>query len=215
MITSALDPVDAGLVTSFARPGGNVTGVSRMLAETDAKRLELIKETLPLASRIGVLLYSGRGDDAEAKVERELRAAALNLRVELQFFKYKNQDDLYAAFPAMVGMRVRAFLLEPTFYTFSNRGRIGELALKHRLSGVFTLRDYAVAGGLMSYGPSWPGLERLHARYIDRILRGAKPADLPVQQPTKFELVINMKTAKALGLTIPQSLLVRADEVIQ
>jgi putative ABC transport system substrate-binding protein len=113
------------------------------------------------------------------------------------------------------GMRVQAFLLEPHFFTFKNRDRIAELALKHRLPGVFTLREYALAGGLMSYGPDFPGLERQHAAYIDRILRGAKPGDLPIEQPTKFELVINLKTAKALGLAIPQSMLLRADEVIQ
>ena len=112
-------------------------------------------------------------------------------------------------------MRVQAFLLEPTFQIFRNRGRIAELALKHRLPGVFTLREYAAAGGLMSYGPDFTSLERQHARYIDRILWGANPGDLPIEQPTKFDLVVNLKTAKTLGLTIPQSLLLRADEVIQ
>ncbi len=215
MIFSGLDPVEERFITSFARPGGNITGVSRMLAETGAKRLELIKEILPPANRIGVLARPQGDPDQQARFERAMRAAARDLRVELQFFPYQSQDDLDAAFPAMVGMRVQAFLLEPTFQIFSNRGRIAELALKHRLPGVFTLREYAAAGGLMSYGPDYPRLERQHARYIDRILRGANPGDLPIEQPTKFELVINLKTAKALGLTIPQSLLLRADEVIQ
>jgi putative ABC transport system substrate-binding protein len=215
MIFSGLDPVEEGFISSFARPGGNITGVSRMLAETDAKRLELIKEMLPSASRIGVLARPRSNPDQQAKFEKRMRAAARSLSIELQFFPYGSQDDVDAAFPAMVGMRVQAFLLEPTFQIFRNRGRIAELALKHRLPGVFTLREYAASGGLMSYGPDYPGLERQHAGYIDRILRGAKPGDLPIEQPTKFELVINLNTAKAIGITIPQSLLLRADEVIR
>jgi putative ABC transport system substrate-binding protein len=215
MIFSGLDPVEEGLIASFARPGGNITGVSRMLVETDAKRMELIKEMLPPASRIGVLANVRSDPDQQAKFEKRMRAAAHSLAVELQFFSYKSQADVDAAIPAMAGMRVQAFLLEPSFHIFRNRDRIAELALKHRLPGVFTLREYALAGGLMSYGPDFPGLERQHAAYIDRILRGAKPGDLPIEQPTKFDLVINLKTAKALGLTIPKSLLLRATEVIQ
>jgi putative ABC transport system substrate-binding protein len=215
MIFSGLDPVDEGLIASFAKPGGNITGVSRMLAETDAKRLELIKEMLPAASRIGVLANARSDPDQQAKLERRMRAAARSLAVELQFFPYKSQADVDAAFPAMAGVRVQAFLLEPSFEVFRNRGRIAELALKHRLPGVFTLREYVLAGGLMAYGPDFPGLERQHAGYVDRILRGASPGDLPIEQPTKFDLVINLKTAKLLGLTIPQALLLRADEVIQ
>ena len=215
MIFSGLDPVEEGLVASFARPGGNITGVSRMLAETDAKRLELIKEMLPPASRVAVLANARSDPDQQARFEKRMRAAARNVRVELQFFTYRNQDNVDAAFPAMAGARVQAFVLEPNFLTFRNRSRIAELSLKHRLPGAFTLREYAEAGGLLSYGPDWPTLERQNARYIDRILRGANPADLPIEQPTKFELVINQKTAKALGLTVPQSLLLRAGEVIQ
>jgi ABC-type uncharacterized transport system substrate-binding protein len=215
MIFSGLDPVQEGFIKSFARPGGNITGVSRMLAETDAKRLELIKEMLPSANRIGVLWKPRSDPDLRAKFEKRIRAAARSLAVELQFFSYKSQVDVDAAFPAMASMRVQAFLLDPQFFTFNNRGRIADLALKHRLPGVFTLREYALTGGLMSYGPDWPSLERQHAGYIDRILRGANPGDLPIEQPTKFQLVINLKTAKALGLTIQQSILLRADEVIQ
>jgi putative tryptophan/tyrosine transport system substrate-binding protein len=215
MVFDGLDPVEEGFITSFAKPGGNLTGVSRMLAETNAKRLELIKEMLPSASRIGVLARQRSDPDRQAGFERVMRAAARNLRVELQFFPYGSQDDVDAAIPAMVGKRIQAFLLEPSFQIFRNRERIAELALKHHLPGVFTLTEYAAAGGLMSYGPSWPGLERQHAGYVDRILRGANPGDLPIEQPTKFELVINLKTAKALGVTIPQSLLLRATEVIQ
>ena len=215
MIFSTLDPVEEGLVASFARPGGNITGVSRMLAETDAKRLELIKEMLPPASRVAVIANTRSGPDQRARFEKRMRTAARDLRVELQFFWYKSPDEVDAAFPAMAGMRVQAFMLEPHFFTFRNRDRIAELALKYRLPGAFTLREYTAAGGLMSYGPDYPSLERQHARYVDRILHGANPADLPIEQPTKFELVINLRTAKALGLTLPQSLLLRADEVIQ
>jgi putative ABC transport system substrate-binding protein len=215
MIFSGLDPVEEGFVRSFARPGGNITGVSRMLGETDAKRLELIKEVLPAASRIGVLANAPTDPDQQAKFEKRMRAAARGLAVELQFFWYKSQADVEAAFPVMSDKRVQAFVLEPHFFTFKNRDRIAELALKHRLPGAFTLREYALAGGLMSYGPDWPMLERQHARYVDRILRGASPGDLPIEQPTKFNLMLNLKSAKALGITVPQSVLLRADELIQ
>lgn len=213
-VFSRLDPVAEGLIKSFAKPGGNITGVSRMLAETDAKRLEMIKEMLPLANRIGVLCHA-RGPDPKAQFEERLRAAARSLRVDLRFFPYRKEDEVESAFPAMTDMRVQAFVLEPHFHTFKNRVRIGELALKHRLPGAFTLREYAQAGGLLSYGPHWAVLERQHAHQIDRILRGANPGDLPMEQPTKFELVINLKTAKALGLTVPVLLLARADEIIE
>jgi putative tryptophan/tyrosine transport system substrate-binding protein len=215
MIFSGLDPVEEGFVKSFARPGGNVTGVSRMLGETDGKRMELIKEVLPAASRIGVLANASNDANRQAKVEQRMRAAARGLAVELQYFWYKSQADVEAAFPLMADKRVQAFVLEPNFFTFKNRDRIAELALKHRLPGAFTLTEYALAGGLMSYGPDWPMLERQHARYVDRILRGARPGDLPIEQPTKFNLAINLKSAKALGITVPQSVLLRADELIQ
>jgi putative ABC transport system substrate-binding protein len=215
MIFSGLDPVEEGFVTSFARPGGNITGVSRMLGETDAKRLELIKEMLPAASRIGVLANAYADPDQQAKFEKRMRAAAHGLSVDLQFFWYKSQADVEAAFPLMAGKRVQAFVLEPQFFTFKRRDRIAELAIKHRLPGAFTLREYALAGGLMSYGPDWPMLERQHAGYVNRILRGANPGVLPIEQPTKFNLVLNLKSAKALGITVPQSVLLRADELIQ
>jgi putative ABC transport system substrate-binding protein len=215
MIFSGLDPVEEGFIRSFAKPGGNITGVSRMLGETDAKRLELIKEVLPAASRIGVLVNAYTDPDGQAKFEKRMRAAARGLSVELQFFWYESQTDVEAAFPVMTDKRVQAFVLEPHFLTFKSRARIAELALKHRLPGAFTLREYALAGGLMAYGPDWPMLERQHARYVDRILRGANPGDLPIEQPTKFNLAINLKSAKALGITVPQPVLMRADEVFQ
>ena len=215
MIFAGIDPVAEGFVASFAKPGGNITGVSRMLAETDAKRLSLLREMLPSASRIGVLYYSSGDAEAGTKFERRMRAAARDLRIEPQFFTYRNPDDLDAAMPAMASARVQAFVLEPHFLAFSHRARIAELALQHRLPGVFTLREYAAAGGLLSYGPDYAALERQQVRYVDRILRGTSPGDLPIEQPTKFELVVNGKTARTLGIAIPEPLRLRADEVIQ
>jgi putative ABC transport system substrate-binding protein len=144
-----------------------------------------------------------------------MRAAARGIAVDIRFFPYRDLADVEAAFPLMADRGVQAFLLEPNFLTFRSRDRIAELALKHRLPGVFTLREYALAGGLMSYGPDYAVLERQHARYVDRILRGAKPADLPIEQPTKFDLAVNLGTAKALGIPVPQSLRLRADELIR
>jgi len=217
-VYSGMDPVADGLIASFARPGGNVTGVSRMLGETRAKRLELIRSLLPAANRVGVLAYPGTDVAAvarQAKLETSLRNAAQALRLELQFHWYRSQDELLAAFPALAAARTNAFLLEPTWNTFANRARIAELALQHRLPGVCTLREYAVAGALMSYGPDWTVILRQVAQQVDRILRGASPAEMPMEQPSRFELVLNLKTAKALGLTIPPTLRLRADEVIE
>ena len=214
LIYNGLDPVADGLIASFARPGGNVTGVSRMLGETRAKRLELIKAMLPKASRIGVLFSTAADAGQQATLEASLREAARAVQVELQFHPYRNQAELMAAFPVMAAARTHAFLLEPTFQTFENRGRIAELAIQHRLPGVFTLRQYAMAGGLMAYGPDFSTLLRQLAQQVDRILRGARPGEMPMEQPSKFELVINLATAKAIGLAVPQTLLLRADEVI-
>lgn len=215
MIFSGLDPVEEGLVDSFARPGGNLTGVSRMLGETDAKRLELIREMLPAAARVGVVANARADADLQSRYEQRLRAAARGLTLEPRFFPYRSLADVEGAFPAMVEKGVQAFLLEPNFFTFRNRDRIAGLALQHRLPGVFTLREYTLAGGLMSYGPDYASLERQHARYVDRILRGASPGELPVAQPTKFALAVNLKSAKALGIAVPRPLLLRADELIE
>jgi putative tryptophan/tyrosine transport system substrate-binding protein len=214
VIYNGLDPVEDGLIASFAQPGGNVTGVSRMLGETRAKRLELIRTLLPAANRVGVLFPPSPDGGRQERFASRLRDAARAVHVELSFHPYGDQDELMAAFPMLAAAHTSAFLLEPTFQTFVNRQRIAELAIRHRLPGVFTLREYAEAGGLMSYGPDWSTLLRQLAQQTDRVLRGARPAKLPMEQPSRFELVINATTAKAFGLTVPQTLLLRADEVI-
>jgi putative ABC transport system substrate-binding protein len=213
-IYAGLDPVADGLIASFARPGGNVTGVSRMLGETRAKRLELIKTMLPAASRVAVLYFPFADAARQEKFESGLRDAARAVHVELSFHAYRNQDELMAAFPKLAASHAPAFLLEPIFQTYANRQRIAELAIRHRLPGVFSLRGYAEAGGLMSYGPDYWKLLRQLAQQTDRILRGARPAELPMEQPTRFELVINLATAKAIELAIPPALRLRADELI-
>jgi putative ABC transport system substrate-binding protein len=213
VIYNGLDPVEDGLIASFARPGGNVTGVSRMLGETRAKRLELVKALLPTAERVGVLFppsIVGR----QARLQSSLLDAARAVQVELSFHPYASQDELMAVFPALAAARTQAFLLEPTFQTFANRQRVAGVAIRHRLPGVFTLRQYAEAGGLMSYGPDFPTLLRQLAQQVDRILRGASPAELPMEQPNRFEFVINLATAKAIGMPIPRPLLLRADDRI-
>jgi len=214
VIYNGLDPVEDGLIASFARPGGNVTGVSRMLGETRAKRLELIKTLMPAARRGDVLFAPSADAGRQARFESRLRDAARAAHVDLSLHPCRNQGELMAAFPALASAGTSAFLLEPTFQTFASRLRIAELAMRHRLAGVFTLRQYAEAGGLMSCGPDWPTLERQLAQQVDRVLRGARPAELPMEQPGKFELVINVATAKAIDLAVPRALLLRADEVI-
>ena len=207
------DPVAAGLVVSLARPGGNITGQSLISPELGGKRLQLLKEVVPGLSRIAVLSYPTNLTIATQL--RELEAAARALGVQLQVLEVRDARDFERAFDAATRGGAGAVLTldDPLPYTY--RTRIAELAAKSRLPTVSGLTGFAEAGGLMVYGPNVPDLWRRAATYVDKILKGAKPADLPVEQPTKFELVINLKTAKALGLKIPQSVLVRADEVIQ
>ncbi|MCW5659290.1 MAG: ABC transporter substrate-binding protein [Burkholderiaceae bacterium] len=214
VIYNGLDPVEDGLIASFSRPGGNVTGVSRMLGETRAKRLELIKTLLPTANRVGLLFPPSADAARQARFESAIRDAARAMHIELTFHPYRNQEELVAALPPLAAAHTSAFLLEPTYQTFANRQRIADLAIRHRLPGVFTLREYAEAGGLMAYGPDWSMLLRQVAQQVDRILRGARPADLPMEQPSRFEFVINVAAAKAMGMSIPRPLLLRADELI-
>jgi putative ABC transport system substrate-binding protein len=207
------DPVKLGVVASLARPGGNVTGVFSLSNELTGKRLELLKQLIPRVSRVAFL----RNPDnrASALVLRDAESAAKSLGVVVQGVGVRGPRELDAAFVAMKRARADAVMVLETTVFFAERRRIADLALMHRLPTAAQAKEYAEAGALVSYGTDYPDLFRRSAMYVDKILKGAKPADLPVEQPTKFELVINLKTAKALGLTIPPSLLGQADEVIQ
>jgi putative tryptophan/tyrosine transport system substrate-binding protein len=212
-MTSASDPVGTGLVGSLAHPGGNTTGTSIVSWELFAKRLELLRQALPNMSRVAVLI--NRFNPAPANAWNEALASAAKLGVNLQRIDVESAADFDTAFAIMVKGRAEALIVVQSTIFETSPYRIQQLATTNRIPTIYGLRTSADAGGLMSYGPNVPDLYRQAAVYVDKILKGAKPADLPVEQPTKFELVINMKTAKALGLTIPQSLLLRADEVLQ
>ena len=205
------DPVGAGLVESLARPGGNITGLSVMIVEVTAKALQILKEAIPRASRVSAL-QSWVGS---SPVTTELERAAQFLGIQLQVVVAQSPEAFDEAFSTMVRGRSDALIVHSSPVFFLHQTRLIELAAKARLPAIFSAREYVQAGGLMAYAPNFLYHHRRAAVYVDKILRGAKPADLPVEQPTKFELVINLKTAKALGLTIPPSLLGRADEVIE
>ena len=207
------DPVASGFVTSLARPGGNVTGTTLLSSTLAGKRLELLKQVLPKVSRVGVLL--NQDNPAHAVAWKETLAGAKTLRIDVQPFEVQGAAMFDEAFASMVKGRMEALVLLEDAMFATERAHIAALAAKTRLPAVYGQRNSVDDGGLMSYGPSIVDVYRNAASFVDRILKGAKPGDLPIEQPTKFELVINMKTAKTLGLTIPQSLLVRADEVIE
>ena len=208
----AVDPVGAGLVASLARPGGNVTGLSFEGSDIAGKRLELFHEVIPNLRRLAIIANVG---NPQAILELdEVLAAARSLGLEVAPLGIRQAEDIAPAFETL---RARADALYTVIDTFvnANRTRIITFAVGERMPTIFGNRDYVQAGGLMSYGPSFPALFRRAAEYVDKILRGAKPGDIPVEQPTKFELVINLSTAKALGLTIPEAFLLRADELIE
>ena len=210
------DPVRDGLVASLARPGGNVTGSTFLGPELVPKRLELFKEALPSISRIAVLWHPGAfGERTMGDMLKETEATSRTLGMLLQLAEVRGFGDLDRAFSAMSKERADALFVLPSTMLFNERRRIVALAAKHRLPSMFNAREFVELGGLMGYGTNIPDLNRRAAIYVDRILKGSKPGDLPVEQPTKFELVINLKTAKTLGLTIPPSLLQRADQVIE
>ena len=216
VFVSAVDPVTDGLVTSLARPGGNVTGLSALAPELVGKRLEQLKQAVPGVSQVAVLWQPGAlGERTEKDMRKEAEVAARALGVRLQFVEVRGPDDFDRAFSDMTRARAGALTVLGSTMLINERRRLVDLAAKNRLPAVYGLREYVDAGGLMCYGPNNADMFRRAATYVDKILKGAKPGDLPVEQPTKFELVINLKTAKALGLTIPQSVLARADEVIQ
>jgi ABC-type uncharacterized transport system substrate-binding protein len=210
------DPVGSGLVTSLARPGGNVTGLSNLTPELVGKRLEQLTQAVPGVSRVAVLWQPGGHDERTDKdILKEAEVAARPLGVRLQFVEAQGPADFDRAFSDMTRARVGALTVLLSNMFFVERRRLVDLAAKNRLPAVYSAREFVDAGGLMAYGPNFADILGRAATYVNKILKGAKPADLPVEQPTKFELVINLKTAKALGLTIPQSLLLRADEIIQ
>jgi putative ABC transport system substrate-binding protein len=214
VFTSGADPVRIGLVSSYNRPGGNVTGIHIQFSQLVGKRLALLHETVPQATRIAVLINPDHPSDAEPTV-RNATEAARALGLDLQVFNARTIGEIDAAFAALVLWRAGAVLVGPDPFFASRRAQIVTLAARHVVPTSDFVRGPVEAGGLMSYGPDISDMYRRAGRYVGRILKGEKPADLPVQQPTKFELVINLKTAKALGITFPPSILLRADVVIE
>ena len=207
------DPVEAGLVTSLARPGGNMTGITMLAFELVGKRLEVLKEVLPKVSRVTVL--SSPAHPGEQRELSESQRTAKSVGVTLLYHQVNTTADVKAALDATMKENANALLAFPDPVTTSHREQIAEFAVKQRLPSVFGWGDFVEAGGLMSYGPDHNALWRRLASYVDKILNGAKPSDLPVELPMKFELVINLKTAKQIGLTVPPNVLARADRVIK
>ena len=213
VFTRSADPVGLGLVPSLAQPGGNVTGLSVQLVESTAKRLELLISVVPDAKHLGVLWYPS--DPTATAQLRGIEEAARSLSLDLVPVSVSGPDDLEPAIRAMAEQRAGALILVPTILVGEHLRELADLAIKARLPTNLGSTETVVMGGLMSYWPSFPDMYRRAATYVDKILKGAKPADLPVEQPTKFELTINLKTANAIGLTIPPSILARADKVIE
>src|SRR5438067_8728335 len=208
------DPVEMGLVASLRRPGGNITGTTFTPGpEIFGRQLQILKETIPRASRVAIL--SNPADPSFALQVREVEAAARTLHMRLQHVEARGPDQFDSAFAAMARERADALLVNGTSTFLAHRVRLAELAVKNRLPTMYSFRESVEAGGLMAYAVNMAAFVERAAVYVDKILKGAKPADLPVEQPTKFELIVNLKAAKALGITVPPSVLLRADEVIQ
>jgi putative tryptophan/tyrosine transport system substrate-binding protein len=213
VMAAAGDPVATGIVSSLARPGGNITGLSQMNPELTGKRLELLKEIAPNVSSVAVLVNPD--DPISALGLNEIELPARKMRVEVHSLEVRNSRDLDKALQEAVKSRADALAIMPNPVFVTNLKMIADFAIENRLPSMFHLREFAKVGGLVSYGVDRNDLYRRAASYVDKILHGAKPGDLPVEQPTKFDLVINLKTARVLGLTVPPSLLTRADEVIE
>ena len=210
---SGADPVEKGLVASFPRPGGNLTGVSILTAELMPKRLELLSELIPQVKAIAVLVNPN--NPSSEGVMRGMQQAARANGVQLQILQASNEGGIDAAFATLAELRAGALVVAADPLFFSRREQLVSLTARQAIPAIYELREFTEVGGLISYGPSLTGAFRQVGIYAGKILKGAKPADLPVEQPTRFELVVNLKTAKALGLTIPQTILALADEVIE
>ena len=216
VMTQERDPVSSGFIASLARPGGNITGLSRLAPELSGKQLELLKEIIPRLFRVAVLVSLTQSSRTRTQTLKEIEVAAGALGVKLQYLDVQSLKDIEAAFRAARKSQADAVLwLVSGPIGGTHRPRIGELAVQSRLPAIYEQAEYVEAGGLMSYGVSFTDLDRRAATYVDKILKGAKPADLPVEQPKKFEFVINLKAAKQIGLTIPPNVLARADKVIR
>jgi putative ABC transport system substrate-binding protein len=213
VIVIGADPVGSGLVANLAHPGGNVTGLTNMVTDLTAKRLQLLKEAIPSAARVAVLWNPATA--WHTKAVEDLKAVAPSLSIELSLASVRTQEEIGPAFSAISRAHAQALYVIGDPFFFTHRTALLKPALKARLPTMHTARQYAEAGGLMSYGANFADLMRRSAGYVDKILKGAKPGDLPMEQPTKFEFVVNLRTAKALGITIPESILLRADEVIR
>jgi len=214
VISQDPDPVGNGFVASLARPGGNITGLSSLTADLSGKRLELLKEIIPKLTRVAVFGTSiSTGNNVQQRREIELAAEAF--KVQLQYLDILDPKDIETAFQEASKGRADAVLVVPSSVLISRRKQVVELAVKSRLPAIYSTSQYVVVGGLMSYGVNTADVDRRAATYVDKILKGTKPADLPVEQPTKFELIINLKAAKQIGLTIPPNVLARADKVIK
>jgi putative ABC transport system substrate-binding protein len=207
------DPVGSGLVANLAHPGGNITGLSGMTTELSAKRLQLLKETIPRLTRVAVLWNPD--SPFHTKVIKDLTAVAPSLSIELSFVGVRTSEEIGPAFSAMTRAHAEALYVLADAFFHSHRTTLLKAASKARLPTMYGQREYVDDGGLISYGPNFADVFRRSAGYVDKILKGAKPGDLPIEQPTKFEFVVNLKTARVLGLTIPKSVLLQADEVIR
>ena len=212
-MATVADPVGSGLVANLAHPGGNVTGLSTMVVDLSAKRLQLLKETLPRVARVAVL--GNPATPYHSKAVEDLKAVAPSLSIALNFVAARTPEEFGQAFSAVSRAHAQALYVIDDAFFVSRRAMLIKLASKARLPAIYGFRLYVDEGGLMSYGPNYADLLRRSAGYVDKILKGAKPGDLPIEQPTKFELVVNLKTARALGLTMPQSILLQAGEVIR
>jgi putative ABC transport system substrate-binding protein len=213
VFTQVTDPVAEGIVTSLARPGGNITGLSQIGPELGGKRLELLKETFPKISRVAVL-WTGSSQSSVAQI-KETKIAANAMGIQLQSLEARRSDDFEKAFRTATTGRAGALIVLQSALINTHRTLVVQLAAKNRLPTMFAERSHVEAGGLMSYAPKIFDLQRRAATYVDKILKGAKPSDLPVEQPMKFEFVVNLKTAKQIGVTMPPNVLVRADRVIK